>query len=146
MQMDAYEFRERGTSGVDEATEALAQAVIGAAIEVHQTIKPGMPENCYKLALSHELTLRGIPHRTEVRVPIMYKGVEVGEGFIDILVDERLILELKSVERLNDVHKAQVIGYLQATSLRLGLLMNFGALLLKQGLQRVVNTYDNLRV
>jgi GxxExxY protein len=143
--MNIYEFRERGNSGVDEATEALAQVVIGAAIEVHKLLKPGMPEKSYKLALSHELTLRGIPHQTEAKVPIMYKGVKVGEGFIDILVDGKLILELKAVEALNDVHRAQVIGYLQMTNLQLGLLINFNVVKLAQGLKRVINTCNTLR-
>ena len=144
--MDIFEFRERGNSGVDEATEILAQQVIGAAIEVHKAIKPGMPENCYKLALSHELTLRSIPHRTEVPVPVIYKGVKVGEGFIDILVDDRLVLELKSVESLHEVHRAQVIAYLQALHLQLGLLINFNVVRLSHGLKRVINTYYDLRV
>ncbi|HEX3357559.1 MAG TPA: GxxExxY protein [Tepidisphaeraceae bacterium] len=143
--MNFYEFRERGNSGVDEATEELAQSLIGAAIEVHKIVKPGMPENCYKLALSRELTLRGIPHQTEVSVPVIYKGERVGEGFIDILVGGKLIVELKAVESLNEVHRAQVIAYLQATGLQLGLLINFNVLKLTQGLKRVINTYDNLR-
>ena len=139
--MDAFDFRERGGSGVDERTEALAQAVIGAAIDVHRHLKPGMPENAYKLALSHELTLRGIPHRTEVSIPIVYKGLRVGQAFIDILVDDRLILELKAVESLNDVHKAQAIGYLQQLGLQLALLINFNVALLRNGIKRVINTY-----
>jgi GxxExxY protein len=144
--MNFYEFRERGNSGVDEATENLAQAVIGAAIEVHRHVKPGMPENCHKLALSHELTLLGIAHQKEVAVPILYKGVRVGEGFIDILVEGKLVLELKAVESLNDVHRAQVIGYLQAMNLQLGLLINFNVIKLAQGIKRVINTYKELRV
>src|SRR5437762_3308993 len=123
--MDVFEFRERAGSGVDEATENLATAVIGALIEVHKLMKPGMPENSYKLALSHELALRGIAHKTEVRVPLLYKVVPVGGGFIDILVEDRLVLELKAVEALHDAHRGQVVGYLQATSLQLGLLVNF---------------------
>ena len=112
--MDFFDFRERAGSGVDEETEALARAVIGAAIEVHKHLRPGMPENAYKLALSHELKLRGIPHEVEVPVPILYKGIRVGEGFLDVLVDKRLILELKAVEALHEVHRAQLLGYLQA--------------------------------
>src|SRR4051794_18110283 len=105
--MNFYDFRERGNSGVDEETEELAQVVIGAAIEIHRLMKPGMPENAYKLALSHELKLRGIAHETEVSFPIVYKGVKVGQGFIDVLVARRLVLELKAVESLNDVHREQ---------------------------------------
>jgi GxxExxY protein len=143
--MNVFEFRERGNSGVDDATEALARSVIGAAIEVHKLLKPGRPENCYKLALSHELKLRGIAHETEVSIPIAYKGISVGEGFIDILVDGRLVLELKAVEALNDVHRAQVIGYLQAMNRQLGLLINFNVVRLAQGIKRVINTYESFR-
>jgi GxxExxY protein len=143
--MDIFEFRERGNSGVDDATEELAQRAIGAAIEVHKLIKPGMPENVYKTALSHELDLRQIQHQKEVPVPIMYKGIKVGEGFIDILVDGKLIMELKSVEALHDVHRAQAIGYLQATGLQLALLINFNVLQLRTGIRRVINTFKNLR-
>jgi GxxExxY protein len=143
--MDMFEFRERLGSGVEEATEDLAQAVIGAAIEVHKHLKPGLPENAYKLALCHELSLRKLPFESEVRFPINYKGVQVGEGFIDILVDRKLILELKAVESLGEVHRAQALGYLQALDLQLALLINFNVALLKNGIKRVVNTYKDLR-
>ena len=143
--MEIHEFRERSGSGVDEVTEELAKAVIGAAIEVHKMIKPGMPENVYKLALSHELTLRGIPHQTEVPVAIVYKGVAVGQGYIDILVDKRLVLELKAVDTLTEVHRAQAIGYLQAMQLQLALLINFNVILLRNGIKRVINTYSTRR-
>ena len=143
--MNFADFRERVGSGVDDATEELATVVIGAAIEVHRLIKPGMPENVYKLALSHELKLRSIPHQAEVPVPVTYKGVHVGQGFIDILVDRRLVLGLKAVESLNEVHRAQVIAYLQAMNLQLGLLMNFHVAQLRNGIKRIVNTYNTLR-
>jgi GxxExxY protein len=138
--MDAFEFRERLNSGVDERTEDLAKCVIGAAIEVHTMLKPGLPENVYKTALSHELTLRGISHECEYPVPIIYKGVQVGSGFIDVLVDKRLVLELKAAEALSPIHHAQVIGYLQAMNLQLGLLINFNVIRLGSGIKRVINT------
>jgi GxxExxY protein len=140
--MSFFDFRERMSSGVDSKTEDLAQAVIGAAIEVHTLLKPGMPENSYKLALSHELTLRGIPHKVEVCVPIQYKGIAVGDCYVDILVADCLVLELKTVEALNDVHRAQALGYLQALNLRLALLINFNVAFLRNGIKRIVNTYQ----
>jgi GxxExxY protein len=143
--MNTFEFRERAGSGVDESTEALAQAAIGALIEVHSRLKPGLPENVYRRALAHELTLRGIRFECEVRVPIMYKGVLVGEGFIDVLVDKRLILELKAVDALNEVHRAQNLGYLQAMNLQLALLANFNVALMLNGIKRIINTYESLR-
>lgn len=143
--MNMFEFRERANSGVDDATEDLATAVIGAAVEVHRLLKPGMPENAYKLALCHELKLRGIPFECEVRVPILYKGVLVGEGFVDVLVDKRLVLELKAVEALSVAHRGQTVGYLQGLALKLGLLINFNVAQLRSGIKRVVNTYHDLR-
>ena len=136
--MNLYEFRGREDSGVDPRVEALAAAVIGAAIEVHRVLGPGLPESSYRNALSHELTLRGIPHQVEAPVPVHYKGVLVGEGSVDILVDQVLVLELKVAEALNDVHRSQVIAYLQALKLDLGLLLNFNVALMKDGIKRVV--------
>lgn len=140
--MDIFEFRERGTSGVDERTEWLAQQVIGTAIEVHRLLKPGRPESVYKRAISHELTIRGIPHITEHPIKCVYKGLEVGESFIDLFVEQRLVVELKAVDALTEVHKAQVIGYLQSANLQLGLLINFNVPLLKNGVKRIINSYQ----
>jgi GxxExxY protein len=138
--MDVFDFRRREESRVDDETEALATAVIGAAIEVHKELGPGLPERSYHLALSHELDLRGIPHECEVRVPIVYKGKPVGEGWIDILVAGKLVVELKAVEALSPVHRAQVLTYLRVMKLKLGLLINFNVAVLKDGIKRVINT------
>jgi GxxExxY protein len=138
--MNVFEFRERGTSGVDPAVEDLAQMVIGAAIEVHKHMGPGLPETSYRNALSHELTLRGVEHACEVSVPILYKGVLVGEGKVDMLIGNLLVVELKVVEALNDVHRAQVIAYLQALKLQLGLLINFNVVRLSDGIKRVIRS------
>jgi len=139
--MNVYDFRERGNAGVPEDVELLAQRMIGAAIEVHRLVKPGQQENVYKNAMSHELSLRGIPHACEVPVVIIYKGLVVGEGRIDILIADCLIMELKAVASLSTTHTGQVIAYLQARDLRLGLLMNFNVELMKNGIKRVINTY-----
>jgi GxxExxY protein len=139
--MDFFEFRERQSSGLGDETERLIQTVIGAAIEVHRHLKPGRPESAYKLALCHELDLKGIPFEKEKPIPILYKGVKVGESFLDIVVDNRLILELKAVDHLSDVHKAQLIGYLQGMNMKAGLLINFNVVQLRQGIKRVINTY-----
>jgi GxxExxY protein len=139
--MDVFDFRRRGDAGVGDDIEALAAAVIGAAIEVHRELGPGMPELSYKLALSYELGLRGIPYQLEVPLPITYKGKPVGETRIDILVAGKLVLELKAVESLTAVHKAQLLTYLQLTKLKLGVLINFNVPLLKDGIKRVINPY-----
>jgi GxxExxY protein len=139
--MDVFEFRARSNSGVDAETEDLAALVIGAAIEVHRHLGPGLPESVYRKALSHELTLLGIPHATEDPVPIYYKEVLVGEGRIDLLAANRWIVELKAVEALTPVHKAQAVAYLQAKRFKLALLINFNVAILKDGIKRVINTY-----
>jgi GxxExxY protein len=139
--MSMYEFRGRADSGVDAETEDLGEALLGAAIEVHRVIGPGLPESVYRNALSHELTLRGFPHVCEAPVPIFYKGKLVGEGRIDLLVADRLIVELKCVDALTQVHRAQAIAYLQAKKLKLAFLINFNVAILKDGIKRVVNTF-----
>jgi GxxExxY protein len=138
--MDDVEFRHRADSGVDEKTELLAYTVIGAAIEVHRILGPGLPESAYRDALCHEFDLRAIPYQREVPVPIYYKGKLVGSGRMDILVGECLVVELKVVLALAEIHEAQAISYLKATHLKLALLINFNVILLKNGIKRVVNT------
>ena len=137
--MDVFEFRSRQTSRVDHATESLAEKVIGAAITVHRHLGPGLPEAAYRNALLHELTLCNIPHEWEVPVPIHYKGKLVAQGRMDILVDKRLIVEIKVVEALAPVHRAQTLGYLRAGKLQLALLINFNVAILKDGIKRVIN-------
>lgn len=137
-----FQFRQRGQSGVDPSTEDLAEQVIGALIEVHRHLGPGMPEVSYRRAVSHELHLRQIEHVCEAPVSIFYKAKLVGEGRIDILVRERLVLELKAIDRLAEVHRAQVLSYLQAAGLQLGILVNFNVAVLKDGIKRIINTYQ----
>ena len=124
----------------DDCAEELAYRTIGAAIDVHRALGPGLPEFVYEKALCHELTLRDVEHRRQAPVPIKYKGIDVGEGYIDIFVGERLVVELKAVESLNPVHFAQVRAYLCATHLRLGLLINFNADVLRDSIKRIVHT------
>src|SRR3954471_19877323 len=118
--MNVFEFRERPEIKAEPRTEELASLVIAAAIEVHREMGPGLPELSYRRGLSHELDLRGIAHECEVAVPIFYKGKLVGEGRVDILVERRLVIEIKVVESVNPVHRAQTIAYLQALKLQLG--------------------------
>ena len=104
----------------------LSGEIIGAAIEVHKTLGPGFPEKVYQVSLEHELKLRKIPFDSQWRVMVMYKGIEAAEYFIDILVDKKIIVEMKALTDFEPVHESQVIAYLKATVLRLGLLLNFG--------------------
>ena len=138
--MNFYEFRDQDECKLDNELESLAHSVIGAAIEVHRHLGPGLPETAYREALCHELDLRGIPHRREVCVDITYKGKAVGKGRIDVFVGERLIVEIKVVEQLGPIHRAQAISYLKMTQLGLALLINFNVEVLKAGIKRVINT------
>ena len=117
----------------DRQTDALANAVIGAAIEVHRMLGPGYLEGVYEESLAIELGLRGIPFERQKSVAAHYKGRPVGEGRLDMLVGGRLVVELKAVDALAPIHTAQVMSYLKTTGLLLGLLINFHVPLLKRG-------------
>jgi len=101
--------------------------VIGAAMEVHRILGPGFLEAVYEKALAHEFRLRGIPFAEQVRLPVTYKELLVGDYLADFVVDQKVILEIKSVSKLNASHQAQAMHYLVATGHRLALLLNFGA-------------------
>ncbi len=118
--------------------EELAKKFIDAAIEVHRELGPGYEELLYANALSVELEKRGIPFEREKPIQIFYKGVLIGEKRLDFFLDGEVVVELKTVEKLNQKHLAQVIGYLKATDKPLGLLVNFHEYLLKDGLRRVI--------
>ena len=105
----------------------LTFAVIGAAMEVHKFLGPGFLEAVYQSALARELTLRGIAFEQQVRLPVSYKDVLVGEYIADFIIDGKLIVEIKAVSNFNSQHQAQAMHYLAATGLRLALLLNFGA-------------------
>ncbi len=114
----------------------LSYAVVGAAMEVHRHLGAGFLESVYQAALAHELTCRAIAFEEYKRLPVQYKGVAVGDFVADVVVDGKMILELKAVERLNPKHAAQARNYLAATGLRLAILLNFGSSSLEQ--ERVV--------
>jgi GxxExxY protein len=118
--------------------DQLAHAVIGAAIEVHRHLGPGYLEAVYEEVLAFEFGLRGIPFERQKPVAVQYKGHPVGEGYLDFLVAGCLVVELKAVEALAPVHKAQVISYLRTTGLQLGLLINFHSSKLSDGVRRVI--------
>ncbi len=130
--------RETTAVGPGKEVDHLAHAVIGAAIEVHRELGPGYEESVYEEALCIELGLRGITFSRQHAVSVSYKEHPVGAGRIDLLVENCLIVELKAVEELHPAHLSQVISYLKATNLRLGLLLNFSAPTMKDGIKRVV--------
>ncbi|MGD0139148.1 MAG: GxxExxY protein [Tepidisphaeraceae bacterium] len=122
----------------DEELDRLAHEVIGAAIEVHRILGPGFLESIYEEALCVELKLRAIPFQRQVTVRVVYKGVAIGQGRLDLLVHGKLIVEIKTVETLAPIHTAQSISYLKATGHQLALLINFNAAILKDGIKRII--------
>jgi GxxExxY protein len=124
-------------SEIDEELNKLTHAVIGAAIAVHRTLGPGFLEKMYEEALCIEMEARGIPYARQVDVTAMYRGREIGTGTLDLLVEDRLIVELKAVEALVPVHEAQALAYLRMTGKRLALLINFNVPVLREGVRRI---------
>jgi GxxExxY protein len=119
--------------------EELTDAIIAAAIEVHKETGAGLLESSYRQCLCRELSLRGIEFKCEVQLPIVYKGMKLDAGYrIDILVADKVIVEIKSVEKLLSVHEAQLLTYMKLSGKRVGLLINFNVPLLKHGLVRRV--------
>ena len=119
--------------------ESLNNDVIGAAIEVHRILGPGLMESAYVHCLRHELTLRGVSFRFEVDLPVSYKGVNLDCGYrMDFVVDDKIVLEIKAVEDLHPIHEAQLITYLRLSGLRVGLIFNFNAAVLRNGMTRRV--------
>lgn len=122
----------------DHSIDQLAHRVIGAAIEVNKTLGPGFLESVYEEALCTKLGLKQIPFERQKIINVAYKGYSVGEGRLDLLIDGRLVIELKTVEAILPIHMAQVLSYLKATGCHVGLLINFKVSILKQGIKRVV--------
>ncbi len=119
--------------------DPLTEQVIGAAIEVHRVLGPGLLESAYEHCLCHELQARGVEHRRQVPLPVVYKGTSLDCHFVmDLVVPGRLVVELKTVERLQPIHEAQLLTYMKLSGLRLGLLLNFNVTLLKNGIKRMI--------
>jgi len=120
--------------------EDLTEQIIGAAIEVHRALGPGLLESAYEECLCHELNIREIPFRRQVSLPVLYKGVKLDCGYrIDLIVDDRVILELKCTEHILPVHEAQLLSYMKMANVRVGILVNFHvATLVRGGIVRKV--------
>jgi GxxExxY protein len=118
----------------------LSSKIIGAAIEVHKALGPGLLESAYEECMCHELRLRGISFERQKPVPIVFKGKELDCGYrLDIVVENAIILELKSCENIQPIHRAQLLTYLKLTTLQLELLLNFNTAFIKDGIVRIVN-------
>lgn len=125
---------------MNEELNLLSEQVIGAAIEVHRELGPGVLEHSYEASLQHELGLRGISSLRQVLLPLTHKGLVIPDAYrIDLLVEDKIVVELKTVETLKQVHTAQVLTYLRMSKKSLGLLINFHVPLLRDGLRRLVH-------
>ena len=119
--------------------DEVSNRVIGCAIEVHRHLGPGLLESAYEQCLAHELSRNGIGFQLQLALPVQYKDVRLDCGYrIDILVENQLIVELKSVEEIRGIHEAQLLTYMKLAGMKIGLLMNFNVTKLKDGIQRFV--------
>ncbi|MBE6292251.1 MAG: GxxExxY protein [Bacteroidales bacterium] len=127
-----------------KAKDPLSYKIIGCAMEVYNTLGPGLLEAAYEKALIHELELNGLSVASQVPVEMNYKGVNLGEGLrLDLLVEDSIIIELKSVEELKPVHYKQLLTYLKLMDKRIGLLINFNVYDFREGIKRVVNEFKD---
>ena len=118
----------------------VSSTIIGAAIEVHKALGPGLLESAYEECLCHELSLRGVSFERQKPLPVEYKGTKLDCGYrLDIIVENTIILELKSCEKIEPIHKAQLLTYLKLSGLHLGLLLNFNVPVMRDGIIRIVN-------
>jgi len=118
----------------------ISEKIIGCAIEVHKSLGPGLLENAYQECLGYELIKAGLNVEKEKALPLVYKEVKLEAGYrLDLIVENKVIIEVKSIEAINDIHIAQVLTYLKISGCKLGLLMNFNVLRLTEGLKRLVN-------
>jgi GxxExxY protein len=127
-----------GLKEPDRELDCWARRVVDAAFEVHRTLGAGFLEALYENALCIELSRRSIPFRRQVPIEVRYKGATIGQSQLDLLIGERLVVELKAVEALAPIHAVQVLSYLKATGHELGLLINFNVPVLKQGIRRII--------
>ncbi len=119
--------------------DELSNKVIGCALEVHKALGPGLMESVYEKCLSYELAKAGLKYETQKAMPVIYKGIKIDCGFrIDILVEGKLIVELKSVDKVLPIHQSQVLTYMKLAGISTGLLLNFNVTKLKDGIQRFV--------
>ncbi len=120
-------------------TNSLSERIIGAAIEVHRRLGPGLLESSYHACLRRELDLRGIGYQSQVELPLDYKGAVIGNGYvIDLLVEGSLVVEVKAVEKLQPVHSAQIMTYMRLRNISAGLLLNFNVARLPEGIRRTL--------
>jgi GxxExxY protein len=124
---------------IEHSTNRVSERAIGAAIEVHRQLGPGLLESSYHTCFCRELELREIPHQSQVALPLEYKGVQIAKGYvIDLLIENALIVEIKSVDKLLPVHSAQLMTYMRLQKVLSGLLINFNVATLLHGIRRIL--------
>jgi GxxExxY protein len=124
---------------IEHATQRLSDLTIGAAIEVHRHLGPGLLESSYQACLEHELRLRGVVHDSQVVLPLQYKGILLSKGYtLDFLIEEAVVVEIKSVDKLLPIHSAQLLTYMRLLGVSCGLLINFNVHLLPLGIKRIL--------
>ena len=130
-----------------ERLNRITESIIGAAIEVHRALGPGLLESAYETCLTFELVQRGLKVEQQKPLPVVYREVKLDCGYrLDLLVEEAVIVEVKAVDRLMAIHQAQLLSYLRLSGCKVGLLLNFNVKVLKDGIRRVVNNFpDSLR-
>jgi len=140
MQNGTINRRDAETRSFNELTER----VIGACIEIHRALGPGLLESAYEECLCHELSVASISFERQKPLPVHYKNVKLDCGYrLDLVVEQKVIVELKAVENLMPIHEAQLLTYLKLSGLKLGLLINFNVAMLKQGIKRIVNNFED---
>ena len=124
----------------------IGRKVVHSAYRVHRDLGPGLIESVYEIALAYELREQGVAVDRQVSVPLVYRGIRFDEGFrIDLLVESKVILEIKSIEAMNNAHRKQLLTYLRLSGHKLGFLLNFGQALMKQGIVRMANRLEETR-
>jgi len=120
----------------------ISSLIIGCAIDVHRFLGPGLLESSYEACLAYEIEQQGLNVQRQLPLPLVYKDIKLNVGYrIDLMVEEKIIVEIKAVEALAPIHTAQILTYLKLKNLKLGLLINFNSVLLKNGVKRVLNGY-----
>jgi len=124
---------------ISDEVNVIARAVVAGAFKVHKALGPGLLESVYEICLCHELQKMGLKVKRQVNVPVVYDNIRFDAGFrLDLLVDEKVIVEIKSVDEMNPVFDAQILTYLRLTNIRLGLLINFNTPVIKKGIKRLI--------
>lgn len=125
----------------------LTEQIIGSAIEVHRHLGPGLLESAYEECLCHELSLRGLQFERQKPLPLEYKGIKLDCGYrLDVIVENKVVLELKTVETIAPIHEAQLLTYLRLSNIKVGLIINFNVPVLKEGIRRFILSSSSLHV